>query len=575
MTLNEALALIREHKAGGQERTYYLACGCQPLHLATFLQAYLLLRFPNNDINILTGLFADLLGNLRRAAVSGATAATVVIEWSDLDPRLGLRSSGGWSRQSKKDILLTCAERLPIFADSVRDIALRMPISISPPNLPVPPIGGTTSLQASDLDLELENQISAFLLQLSRVPAVTIIRPPGIRQPSLAASCLDANMELLAGFPYSSGYASELARSWVNVLHPPSPKRGLITDLDDTLWAGIVGEVGASMVSWDQEHHTQAYGLYQQMLGHLADCGVLLGVCSKNEPAVVREALSRSDLLLECEKLFPICSGWGSKSSAVTEVLRVWNIGEDAVVFIDDNPMELSEVRQAHPHITCLQFPCKNPSKVWELLGQLRELFAKPFMTEEDRVRSSSIRAGAWAREVETSQVSENFLRSLNGFVTVDYRKNPSDPRPLELINKTNQFNLNGTRISDGEWRNVVMADKTVIAVVSYQDKFGPLGRVATLVGKCSGDCFKITHWAMSCRAFSRHLEHHTLDSVFRRTGVAEIEFAFHPTERNQPLQEFFQSIKVRHDGPGRCRLSRSQFLAEAGALPHQTSEEL
>lgn len=574
MTLNEALATIRDRKTAGRERTYYLACGCQPLHLATFLQAYLLLRFPDSDIKILTGAFADLLGNLRRAAASGATAATVAVEWSDLDPRLGLRSSGRWSRQSKKDILSTCAERLPILANTVRDLALRMSVAISPPNLPLPPIGGTVAAQASDLDLELENQIAAFLLELSRIPSVRITRPPGLRQSSLTAFCLDANTELLAGFPYSTGYASELARSWVNVIHPPSPKRGLITDLDDTLWAGIVGEVGVSAISWDQEHNTQVHGLYQQMLGHLADNGVLLGVCSKNELAVVREALRRRDLFMDCEKLFPICAGWDSKSSGVKQILDAWNIGEDAVVFIDDNPMELSEVQQAYQHITCLEFPGKNPSKVWELLSHLRELFAKPFITDEDRLRSDSIRAAAWTREIETSGVSEDFLRSLKGFVTVDYRKNLSDPRPLEIINKTNQFNLNGTRIGDGEWRNVVMADETVMAVVSYEDRFGPLGRVATLVGYCGGDCLKIAHWAMSCRAFSRRLEHHTLDSVFRRTGVAEIEFAFHPTERNQPLQEFFQSMKVQHDGLDPCRLSRSEFLAQAGALPHQLLEK-
>ena len=83
---------------------------------------------------------------------------------------------------------------------------------------------------------------------------------------------------------------SALGRSIVSVLYPRAPMKGLITDLDDTLWAGIVGEVGPDSVTWHQESHTQQHGLYQQMLGHLADCGVLIGVSSKNEMAVAQAA---------------------------------------------------------------------------------------------------------------------------------------------------------------------------------------------------------------------------------------------------------------------------------------------
>jgi len=58
------------------------------------------------------------------------------------------------------------------------------------------------------------------------------------------------------------------------------------------------------------------------------------------------------------------------------------------------------------------------------------------------------------------------------GFTEVD----PSEKRPLELIKKMNQFNLNGLRISQGEWQKYLEDRNTVLAVVSYTDKFGPLG---------------------------------------------------------------------------------------------------
>ena len=104
---------------------------------------------------------------------------------------------------------------------------------------------------------------------------------------------------------------------------------------------------------------------------------------------------------------------------------------------------------------------------------------------------------------------------------------------------------------------------------MSYKDKFGPLGKIAVLLAARQGQCVRVSHWVMSCRAFSRRIEHHTLDSLFRRSGAGQIEFAFEATERNQPLQEFFESLHIK-DGR---RLSRAQFLDLRGALPHESSE--
>jgi FkbH-like protein len=176
-------------------------------------------------------------------------------------------------------------------------------------------------------------------------------------------------MELLAGFPYTSAYADSLACSLAEVLWPSPPRKGLITDLDDTLWAGIVGEIGVSGVAWLQESHAQIHGLYQQMLGSLASSGILLAVASKNEQATAEAALARKDLLLDAGALFPVVANWGPKSVSVAEILRTWNIGADAVVFVDDNPMELEEVRTAFPAITCLHFARKDPARVWQMLG--------------------------------------------------------------------------------------------------------------------------------------------------------------------------------------------------------------
>ena len=575
MTLNQALAIIKEQKRGGRARTHFLVCGCQPLHLATFLHAHLLERFPDSPVEILTGLYGNFPGNLAKAAESPAMAATVALEWSDLDPRLGLRSSGGWSSRCQSDILATCRQRFLQVERAMRELAARMPLAVGPPSLPLPPIGNTVCAQSSVVELELDQQLASFLLQLSGIPGIRILQPSHLRQLASGVSRLDAKMEFVAGFPYSISYASLLARSWVDVLYPQPAKKGLITDLDDTLWSGLVGEIGVDAISWDQEHHAQIHGLYQQMLGHLADSGVLLGVCSKNEAAVVQAALGRKDLFLNADAFFPVRVGWGPKSAAVAEIVHAWNIGEDMVVFVDDTPMELSEVQRAFPGMACLEFPKINPAGIWDFLNRLRDLFGKPFITEEDNLRMTSLRAAARMRETEPQPDSPEFLRSLNGVVTLDYRKRAEDGRALELINKTNQFNLNGVRMSEREWRDCLEHRQSIVVVVSYQDKFGPLGRIATLVGTQLGKCLRVTHWVMSCRAFSRQLEYHVLDSLFRQSNAEEIEFAFQSTERNQPLQEFFRQIAVEQNGSGEFCLPRAQFLSRLEKLPHQASELL
>jgi len=569
MTLNQALAIIKNSKReSGVAGIHYLVCGFEPLHLATFLRAHLLERIAEpKSVEVHHGIYGDLRGNLESATRSPAIAGAVVLEWSDIDSRLGLRSSGGWSSEAKADILSNCLTSFSHLEKLIEKLAIRMPVAVAPPSLPLPPIGNTIRAQSSVFELDLEQQLAAFLSRLSKFSGVRVLR-----QQRADASPLDAKMELLAGFPYTVAFADALASSLVNVLYQPAPKKGLITDLDDTLWSGIVGEVGIEGVSWSQDRHTQPHGLYQQMLGHLASCGVLLAVCSKNEISTVEAALGRKDLFLNPESLFPVHANWGPKSASIARILKTWNIAADAVVFVDDNPMELEEVQRTHPGITCLRFPGKDAAAVWNLIGDLRDLFGKPVLMEEDRLRQSSIRASAQIQEMTEDAGSPDFLRTLQGTVTLDWSADSSDKRALELINKTNQFNLNGLRIEEGEWRKRLEDDATVLAVASYQDKFGPLGKVAVLVGSQHGSKVTVSHWVMSCRAFSRRLEHHTLDGLFQHSNAEEVEFAFKTTEKNQPLREFFRGLGIAPDSEGAHRISRAHFSERCGVLPHQAS---
>jgi FkbH-like protein len=312
--------------------------------------------------------------------------------------------------------------------------------------------------------------------------------------------------------------------------------------------------------------------LYQLVLQALADSGVLLAVASKNDAALVQETFARLDLLIAANKIFPFEVSWGPKSEAVNRVLEAWNISADSIVFVDDNAMELAEVKARHPEAECLLFPAYDPQAVLALLARLRNLFGKGAPSKEDALRLETLRAGAMARkEVEAGGLSE-FLRRAEAELSLSFAKDALDPRPVELINKTNQFNLNSRRIAESEWRARLESPDTFVMTASYRDKYGPLGKIGVITGGLAGDrTLRVDAWVMSCRAFARHIEYRCLAELYDEFNVDRIAFCFLPTERNGPLQDFFcELLGERPRGP--FYVSHEQFRSKCPVLFHKVS---
>jgi FkbH-like protein len=381
----------------------------------------------------------------------------------------------------------------------------------------------------------------------------------------------DLKSELSTGLPYTLAHADQLGQALARLIQRPVPKKGLITDLDDTLWKGIVGEVDAEGVSWDLASQSQVHGLYQQLLRALTASGVLIGVASKNDPAVVERAFARRDLLLPKESVFPIEVHWDAKSTSAGRILKAWNIAADSVVFVDDSPMELAEVKAAWPQMECLQFPGKDPGSADKFFRKLRDLFGKFHIGAEDALRLESLRrSAAFRSEAEHSGgAPESFLAQAGATMTVEINPSASDGRVLELVNKTNQFNLNGRRYTEADWRKQIEQPGAFVLAVSYEDKFGPLGKIAVLRGRHIDRAVDLDVWVMSCRAFSRRIEDRCLEILFDRFGVDEIRFRFEPTPKNGPTSEAFE--RYLHAKPaGEFKLSHALFSERAPLLYHQ-----
>jgi FkbH-like protein len=412
--------------------------------------------------------------------------------------------------------------------------------------------------------------VAGFAARIAQHPGIRVCSGQSVDLTSPLADRRDVRAELSTGFPYSLRHAAAVAEILTTLISGPAPKKGLITDLDDTLWCGIAGEVGASNVSWSSDAHTQRHALYQQFLASLASAGVLVGIASRNDSRMVAEVLARPDLLLDREAIFPVQVDWGPKSRSIKRILEVWNISADAVVFVDNSPLELDEVRSRFPDLVSLRFPCAadGDAGLWPLLEDLRTLFGKSAASTEDRLRLGSIRS---ASEYRRADEDGDFLAGVKG--VIEFSSSAAHrARALELINKTNQFNLNGRRVTEAAFTAALNGGESRLLTASYEDRYGPLGIVAALVVRPGPGALMIETWVMSCRAFSRRVEHHCLQYLFEAFGVEEITAAYRPTDRNAPLGQFFSSLLGKLP-VGPVSLTREDFGQRAPARVHRVSE--
>jgi FkbH-like protein len=544
MRLSEAMQINQQPVLpGGRIRQIHLVCGFAPLHLGTFIKARTKLRFPGDEVNIIDGLFGDLEGNLQRAREHRCEGAIVVMEWSDLDDRLGLRASAGWGSQVLADILHQAGSKVPRLEQRIVELASEMPVALVATTLTLPPLAHLPPAQTGSFELQLRCCLTGFLSRVGGCSGVLLVNDSTLARCSPCPSRHDVKMELHAGFPYTIQHAGAVAELSVECLFPPLPKKGLVTDLDETLWKGVLGDVGVNGVSWCLDDHSQPHALYQQLVASLAESGVLVAIASRNDPALVRQAFERQDVLLNEEQVFPIESNWGAKSESIGRILRAWNISAGDVVFVDDSRMDLAEVAEKYPGIECLRFPSDDPAGIVELLIQLRRRFGKSEIGEEDRLRLQSLRANSTLEPAPSAGLSRDFLARLEAKIKLEFSSDPGDSRAFELVNKTNQFNLNGHRYTEAEWQAYFRTPGTFLVTASYEDRFGPLGKIAVLGARAGTEKLHVDIWVMSCRSFSRDIEFQMLQRLYERFGAARIEFSYRSTERNGPLQEFFRGF--------------------------------
>jgi FkbH-like protein len=321
---------------------------------------------------------------------------------------------------------------------------------------------------------------------------------------------IDRRMAYLAAAPFRSAfmrfYAHEIFR--IGRALKGHAKKCLILDCDNTLWGGIVGEAGLDGIQLDRHSYPgKVFFDFQKAVVQLADEGVMVALCSKNNPDDVMAVLDRHpDCLLKRDHLVGYRINWEAKEANITALVEELNIGMDAVVFVDDSAVECARVQAFLPDITVLEVP-KRLSDLPLLVGR-EGFFDKLVVTAEDLKRSAMYREESRRREsVATYASADEFLAALDLKAVIKRVGQGQVSRVSQLTQKTNQFNLTTRRYSEGEILGMLDDDDCAVFALSAADRFGDLGLTGVLIARRDGDVAVVDTLLMSCRALGRRLE--------------------------------------------------------------------
>jgi FkbH-like protein len=322
-------------------------------------------------------------------------------------------------------------------------------------------------------------------------------------------------------------------------------RKVLVVDCDNTLWGGIVGEDGPAGIQLDPyEYPGSAFYTFQRQLLELERQGVLLALCSKNNEADVQEVLERHPhCLLRPDRLAAARVNWQDKAANLEELSAELNLGLDAFVFIDDNPVDCGRIRSALPMVETLALPDK-PFLIPTVLARFT-MFRGLSATAEDAGRTVQYHAERKRQSAARTAASlDDYLKSLGLAVEIG----PATPdellRVAQLTQKTNQFNLTTRRYSVGDIAALVERGDNLIVVMRVQDMHGDYGLTGLAIVRREQDARRIDTFLMSCRVLGRRVEDvllaETLALAERRWGAGPIRAEYRVTPKNAQVRDFF-----------------------------------
>ncbi|MEA2742673.1 MAG: hypothetical protein QOG25_1044 [Acetobacteraceae bacterium] len=331
----------------------------------------------------------------------------------------------------------------------------------------------------------------------------------------------------------------------------------LVLDLDNTIWGGVIGDDGLEGIALGQGSPLgEAYTAFQEYVRELSRRGVILAVCSKNDEANALEPFEKHpDMVLKRGDIASFVTNWQNKADNIRAIAQELNIGLDSLCFIDDNPFERNLVRQELPMVAVPEVS-DDPTGYPVALADAG-YFEALSVTDEDRERTSQYQ-GNKARDVLKAAVTDlpSYLRGLEMQLAWRRFDKIGLQRIVQLINKSNQFNLTTRRYTD-EDIIAVMADPDAFGLqLRLTDRFGDNGIIAIVIGRlqlghapgaeAGGKDLYVDTWLMSCRVLGRQVEPTTMNLIAQQAaklGARRVVGDYIPTKKNAMVKDHYARL--------------------------------
>ena len=350
-----------------------------------------------------------------------------------------------------------------------------------------------------------------------------------------------------------------LAREYIRFLLPLCGRvcKALVIDLDNTIWGGIVGEDGLDGIKLGAEYPGNAYLEVQRAILDLHRRGIILAICSKNNPEDALEVFKRHDaMLLRLDHFAATRINWKSKAENIRELATELNIGIDALAFLDDNPLEREEVRMLLPEVHVIDLPA-GPAHFAAALRST-PVFERLTLSQEDRDRGTYYLAEQQRAQLQSGGVAlDDYYRSLGMEVEIGAVTARTLARVAQLTQKTNQFNLTTRRYSEQEIAAKAADARWRVDALTASDRFGDYGLVGVAITSRDGEVCEIDSFLLSCRVIGRSVETALLSYIARAAaagGMRTLRGWYLPTRKNAPSKDFYpkHGFKMINESDGR-----------------------
>lgn len=349
------------------------------------------------------------------------------------------------------------------------------------------------------------------------------------------------SLGILYQMPYTKKMIRHFATEYINLFMflSSEEKKVIVLDCDNTLWSGIIGEDGIEGIKCDINGVGILYYNFQQFLRKRKEDGFLLCLCSKNNEDDVKDAFEKKNMPLKWNDFTVKKINWNDKSLLIKEIANELNIGEESLIYIDDNLFELNIVRE----YTSIESFFKFTNDYTDFIKLTESFdFRRKQILNMDLIKTELYEIEKIRKNEETNFKSlDDFIVSLN--IKFDIRINDLDDleRLSQLTEKTNQFNFNKrpfTLLELNKWIN----SGNDIYSLKVSDKFGDYGTVGLMLIRRKDKNAIIENYLMSCRALGKKIEDVFFEDVLndlRNKHIILTTIIFKETLKNIPAKKF------------------------------------